>query len=254
MDQKTTIFVVLIVLLVVIIACKCSKKDSNENYSEVFLTGDYNNYMVQRPSFKGDLSPRFDPYREGGGNIRGSYPENFDVQSVGPNPLSSGEMGAASELDYATLGGETQMNAKFEKSCKKLDMSYNKMTESLSYTDPSQMLPAPDLRSCFKDPTNPENYMYDRTLFAPLKRRHAKNYVDYIRGDLYIPPNRFGWFDTPTIPHVDLVKPNIAIGQISGPDIDLEDTSYYRSSPTVALQMAKEQEELPWGDAAFHRS
>lgn len=68
----------------------------------------------------------------------------------------------------------------------------------------SAQLPKLGIENKFKDPTDPSNYMYDRTLFAGLKRRYGNTQTDFIRGDIYVAPNRFGWFDVPTNPGTDL--------------------------------------------------
>ena len=47
--------------------------------------------------------------------------------------------------------------------------------------------------------------MYNRTLFAQLKRRTHMD-VDHIRGDLNIEPLKIGYFDVATVPSIDLVK------------------------------------------------
>lgn len=72
----------------------------------------------------------------------------------------------------------------------------------LSYA--GAQLPKLGIDNKFKDPTDPSNYMYDRTLFAPLKRRNGGNQTDFIRGDIYVAPNKFGWFDVPSNPGTDL--------------------------------------------------
>ena len=60
------------------------------------------------------------------------------------------------------------------------------------YFDP--MLPLADIVNTSTDPTQPENFMYTRTVFAPLKRQYG-NGVDFIRGDVPITYQAHGWFD-----------------------------------------------------------
>jgi len=92
--------------------------------------------------------------------------------------------------EFSKLGG---MNTAKKETKTRPDLSYMGAT-----------LPKLGIESKFKDPTDPSNYMYDRTLFAPLKRRNGGVGTDYIRGDVYVAPNKFGWFDVPSNPGTDL--------------------------------------------------
>ena len=72
--------------------------------------------------------------------------------------------------------------------------------------DVKDIMPTPDMRySANLDPTDPNNFIYERTLFAPLKRRNYGD-VDYFRGDLEIMPERRGWFDTRSVGDKDVVQ------------------------------------------------
>jgi hypothetical protein len=124
----------------------------------------------------------------------------------------------------------------------------------LSFFDPKQLLPKSDIRSCFKDPQDPSNYMYDRSLFAPLKRRYNTG-VDFVRGDLYIAPNRFGWFDTPANPGTDL---NPGFFNLNYPSfeqsISLQDTQVERKFPSLkAAQVEQMQFGNPYDGQVFRR-
>ncbi len=260
MDSKNVLLIVLVVVIIGIAAyCYMNSNSSKkEHYKEVFLTGGYNDSAVQRPTFKANLAPRFDPYREGGGYIKGSFPDNYSVQSVGPNSLSKGEIEAAKQLDYATLGGENKMLSEYDEACKLMKRGEYKVAKevalaSMDYVEPKDLLPEPDMRSCVKDPTNPANYMYDRTLFAPLKQR-TSNIPDRVRGDLNIAPIRYGWFDSPAVPGVDLAKGATQgfIADVMGPDMDLEDTSFFRVNPTMAVKEEIAKETLPFGAMQYH--
>ena len=226
--------------------------DKDAELAQLAFAGDYSDYSVQRPTFKSKLAPRFDPYRQGGGYIRGSFPETYDVLSVGANPIDQAEMNAASALDYSTLGGEDKLIAGQQGSCgaaraSKYNLAQEVAFAGTDYTNPQDLLPSPDLRSCFKDPTDPGNYMYDRTLFSPLRSRN-KNIPDRIRGDLYLEPNRFGWFDSPAIPGVDLAR-----GAIQGiiadmpSSTDLQDTMFVRQNPMMTVKDQETQDTNAWG-------
>lgn len=121
----------------------------------------------------------------------------------------------------------------------------------LSFSDPKQLLPKADIRQCLNDPTDPGNYMFDRTLFAPLKRRYGNVGTDYIRGDVYVAPNRFGWFDVPANPGTDL---NAGFFNLNYPSFDqnvkLQDTEVRRTHPSVT---GAQYDLNPYGEQSFHR-
>lgn len=93
------------------------------------------------------------------------------------------------------------------------------------------------------DPTNPENFIYDRTLFSRLKRRYG-NGVDFIRGDIDITPERRGWFDIRPPSDVDVVQgyfdKYIDIEQ----ETQLQDSVFSRSTPIDTIM---EGNANPWG-------
>jgi hypothetical protein len=72
--------------------------------------------------------------------------------------------------------------------------------------DVKDIMPTPDMRySANLDPTDPNNFIYERTLFAPLKRRNYGD-VDYFRGDLEIMPIKRGYFDVRSVGDKDVVQ------------------------------------------------
>jgi hypothetical protein len=108
---------------------------------------------------------------------------------------------------------------------------------ALEYLSPKDLLPVPDMASVLtKDPTEPNTFMYDRTLFAPLKRRNI-NPVDFIRGDLAIPLDNKGWFFSAASPGTDLM---VGAMNIIAPDIEqqtmMQDITYARYDHSYPLQ------------------
>jgi len=106
-------------------------------------------------------------------------------------------------------------------------------------------LPNPDMRySAGLDPTNPNNFIYDRTLFSRLKRRYG-NGVDFFRGDIDVTPEYRGWFDVRPPSDVDVVQgyfdQYIDIQQQTA----LRDAVFTRNTPISELQSAQKN---PWGD------
>src|SRR5579872_5416200 len=84
---KIVIAVVVVVLILVLLASLMKKK---EGYAEVMIAPTYDPFFYSDPSFKSPLTPRFDPYRMGGGNIKSAFP-GFDKQAAGLTPLSDSE-------------------------------------------------------------------------------------------------------------------------------------------------------------------
>jgi hypothetical protein len=132
--------------------------------------------------------------------------------------------------DFAYLASDgTFQSAQRQSATQKYKASLsNKNPDTLKYTTPQELLPAPDMRQpLMRDPSDPSNFMYDRTIFAPLKKRNH-NEADRIRGDLDIEPVKTGWFDIATIPTVDLVKGYFGYYNDIQEYQDLQDITYAR--------------------------
>lgn len=72
--------------------------------------------------------------------------------------------------------------------------------------DVKDIMPTPDMRyAAGLDPTDPNNFIYERTLFAPLKRRNYGD-VDWFRGDLSIEPIKRGYFDVRSVGDKDIIN------------------------------------------------
>ena len=110
--------------------------------------------------------------------------------------------------------------------------------------DVKDIMPTPDMRySAGLDPTDPNNFIYERTLFAPLKRRNYGD-VDYFRGDLEIMPQKRGWFDTRSVGDKDVVQ-----GYFSN-YTDIQQNSTVRDSifeRTLTADQRQTQSTSPYG-------
>lgn len=286
--EQTLSFVISLVVALVIVGIMLKTIKVKEGYAEVMIAPTYNPFFYSDPGFRAQLSPRFDSNRMGGGNIKSSFP-GFDKQGAGLTPLSDNENcennikegyndihNNCEEIDkdcnngpsagdragdFSSLGLMDKGISKYKKGCDNVkEDAVMKFKSAQGYADPEQLLPVPDIKNCLVDPSDPENYMYDRTLFAPLKRRNGYNNVDFIRGDIFIPAINSGWFYAPTIPSVDLQRGSINILNSS---IDNQDVIYSNSKPIVA---PTEEEQLdiwksdpvnkmqsPWSVQSLHR-
>ena len=177
----------------------------------------------------------------GGGYQNGAISQNQKMNlgkmsismNEGTNPASTSYQSMGTDFAYlATPGSVALQKAQADKKYKvSLD---NSIPNTLEYTLPSEMLPTPDMRQpLVRDPSDPTNFMYDRTLFAPLKSRN-RNTPDRVRGDLDIQPIKTGYFDISTVQSVDLAKGYFGYFNDIQETTDLQDVAYSRSSDTGA--------------------
>jgi hypothetical protein len=249
MNNKSSFICVLLGLCAVTLAiCKCTN-DNKEGYKDTFLAKDYSQgNWVSRPNFRSDLSPKFDAERVGGGNITGDFP-GMSVQGAGVTPVES-LLDLSTNPSYAAMGGP---NAAYGDPRLQGGLSTNQVNEILSqkfgrsaqeYVEPKDLLPIPDMKkSLAKDPTDPGTFMYDRYIFAPLKRRYANVQVDFIRGDIPIEQYRTGWFDARPVAQNDLSTGYFSDYLDIQQSTILKDTMFNRAPNQV-------QQEVPWGRLA----
>ncbi len=180
-------------------------------------------------AIKGRVNSNFQNSKEGFGtqddrNMAGSVfdaPQYVNYKNLDYNAMagqntsfSSSGMSSASGMsdgsnDYNSMGPDfaSMANQNKMKAVAKYRSSVSSTThDSLEYSTPKELLPTPDMRQpMMRDPSDPVNFMYDRTIFAPLKTRNH-NTPDRIRGDIDIAPIKTGWFDISATPSTDLAK------------------------------------------------
>lgn len=247
MKTENIILGSLTILLLVIVIYSCMSK-TKEKYADAFRASGLKVNQVH--SFNSNLDPsnmnmRADPNTYGGFMRHGSHPtENPNLASIpvsgnlqlAQNKFSSQKEQEANKerfqyqpvnIDFASLATEM-------KDAPKSTGGY----DARVYMSPKELLPTPDMRSAnTKDPSDPTNFMYDRTLFAPLKRRNH-NEVDHIRGDLDISPIKTGWFDIATIPSVDLAKGYVGYFTDIEQYQDLQDAVFERARDADSSKMS----------------
>lgn len=257
MSSGKSIAIGLMVMMLAIVgvtACaKASQKISvKEPYANTQFAKNYaNGNWVSRPNFKADLSPRFDSTRTAGGNILGSFP-GMAVQGAPLTPVES--IMSVQSPSYATMGGPN--GAYGDARLPSGGLSTNQVntilankfgrgtSDSPEYTDPKMLLPVADMKKALaRDPSDPNTFMYDRYIFAPLKRKYGKVPVDFIRGDLAIPQLRMGWFDPSPVARQDLFAGYFADFLDISQSSSIKDLIWERK-PTVV------QENIPWSRLA----
>jgi len=245
------VIVAIIVLFIIWVVLKQMGKlqiSSREHYEDIFYAKDYaKDNFVSRPTFRADLSPRFDAYRMGGGQIVGDFP-GMSVQAAPVTPVESlVDMSGGDNTSYANMGGA------YDQRLPQGGLTTNQVNEILqnkfgrnaqSYIDPKALLPAPDMKKALaRDPSDPGTYMYDRYLYAPMKRRYGDVPVDFIRGDLAIPQLRMGWFDAAPVANRDLVQGYMQDYVDIQQSTQLKDILYERKPSPVA-------QDIPYANLA----
>ncbi len=196
--------------------------------------------VPMRPNlyFGAPLSGRFD------GNQTSS---NLNAQSSTPiqlmaSPPSGSPLDAATfdGVDFQELGGQgapiavggltTQQVSDILK-----DRVGSGKPELQSTKD---LMPVPDMRyTTGLDPTDPQNFMYDRTIFGRLKRRYG-NGVDFFRGDIDVKPEYRGWFDLQPPQENDIVTGYFDRYIDIQQETAIKDASFTRSTPIEDLYKA----------------
>lgn len=269
--NKVLIFAALVVGGVVLYK---TMKKRGEPYKDIFMAkGVPNDEFISRPHFEAQLAPRLDPFRNGQYDKLNGYLPNVDMQATPVNPLGNGSFPImADKVDYAQMGTSDEIAvanadcamAKLKKydgmaqnsagngqgTSEKFSMNFSGSNgelrksspmnnQALEYLSPKDLLPQADMASVLsKDPSDPNVYMFDRTLFSPLKRRNLNN-VDFIRGDLPIKQQKNGWFDSSANPGTDLMVGSVQSG-IIGPSMEerteMQDLVYTRYDHEYPLQ------------------
>jgi hypothetical protein len=225
LDRKLLI-AMLIVFVAYIVYNSYSNKENFKVTSQMgaynnnpLATDESNNALFAQPTFKADLSPRFDAVTPGSIYVnpppvayqaspitpvsqmdpQSSIPSQYYQQQIPSQyyqqqiPTNFEEMGADAN---STLTSDQVMNIQ------------NKIGSGTPvYQETTDVMPLPDMKGAVMtvDPTDPNNFIYDRTIFAPLKRRYGAD-VDYFRGDIMIPQQQRGWFDISPASQNDVVK------------------------------------------------
>lgn len=191
--------------------------------------------VPMRPSLIPQIPPRFD------GNQLAS---NLTAQSAAPLPMmaappSSSPLDAMTydNVDFQELGGQgAPIPSGGLTSQQADDMLRNRLGSGKpEYTDTKELMPVADMRyTTGLDPTDPQNFMYDRTIFGRLKRRYG-NGIDWFRGDIDIKPESRGWFDLSPPAETDIVvgyfDRYIDIEQ----ETAIKDASFTRATPVEDL-------------------
>ena len=185
------------------------------------------------PAFQAETTPRFDAVTQGGASIMGAAPP-MPLQGAPAQPVNA----PVAAPDFAQLGGlaaQTVPSGAITSQQAGQIILERFGTGSPKFVDTVELMPVPDMRySAGVDPTDPQSFMYDRTIFGKLKRRYG-NDVDYFRGDLDVKPEYRGWFDLQPPTDADVVKGYFDRYVDIQQETAIKDATFNRTTPVQKL-------------------
>jgi len=194
--------------------------------------------VPMRPSLIPQLPPRFDANQ---------LSSNLTAQSAAPlqvmaAPPSASPLDAMTfdGVDFQNLGGQGAPLPTGGLSTQQVtDMLRDKVGSGKpELQNTKDLMPVPDMRyTTGLDPTDPQNFMYDRTIFGRLKRRYGTEY-DYLRGTLDIKPVYRGYFDIAPPQETDIVKGYFDRYIDIEQETAIQDASFTRATPIEDLYKA----------------
>jgi hypothetical protein len=186
------------------------------------------------PDLKAPLEPRFDAVTQGSQTLRGAA-NPLPISAAPATPtLDNQQFG---QPDFTQLGGQAAPLPSGALTTKQVDdiLSHKFGTDTPKYQETVDLMPVPDMRySAGVDPTDPQAFMYDRTIFSRLKRRYG-NEVDFFRGDIDVRPQYRGWFDIQPPTDID-VQTGYFNNYISADqELNIKDATFERATPVETL-------------------
>lgn len=158
--------------------------------------------VPQRPSFDAPIAPRFDGNRvSGNGLLSNATLPPIELQAAPLQPVGG-------PVDLTSMGSSAAPVAAGSLTNNQVsDMLNDRIgSKTPEMQDTADLMPVPDMSySAGVDPTDPQSFMYDRTILARLKRRYG-NGVDFFRGDIDVTPEYRGWFDIQPPTDIDVVN------------------------------------------------
>lgn len=189
------------------------------------------------PELAAPLAPRFDAVTQGAQTLRGQTPPMPIMGAPAQPTLNNPEFG---QPDFTQLGGAAAPIPSGALTTKQVDdiLSNKFGNNTPKYQETVDLMPVPDMRySAGVDPTDPQSYMYDRTIFSRLKRRYG-NGVDFIRGDIDVRPQYRGWFDIQPPTDVDVVEGYFNRYIDVEQETAIKDATFERATPIQTLFQA----------------
>lgn len=231
-----TKYVVIVLVLIVagIVITQCMKKsDSSEGFKMLDMSEDPSKtigrplFAGSQPDLKANLAPR--SYDGLGQSLSG-------VPSHAFLPAQPVEMQTGAQVDFMTMGGGFGGAPDTPSGALTSAQAQDMLQQQMNGGKPELPAPALPLANIdySTDPTNPENFMYDRSVFSKLKRQYG-NQVDFIRGDIDVKQEYRGWFDVRPATDKDIVTGYFDRYIDIQQEASLKDSQFTRSTPVQNL-------------------
>ena len=199
--------------------------------------------VPMRPSLIPQIPPRFGQNEKNISN--GQYNQDMMASPPSSTPLYSSIPGAnyppvnpLYTVDFDKLGKQEYY----------ADVSKRVGGGKPELQNTKDLMPVPDMRhTTGMDPTDPSNFMYNRTIFGKLKRRYGNN-VDFFRGDIDIKPEYRGWYDIRPPTEADVVQGYFSKYQDVQQETDFRDSNFVR---TLTPDQVNKMNSNPGGKQGF---
>ena len=199
--------------------------------------------VPMRPSLIPQIPPRFEQNEKNISN--GQYNQDMMASPPSSTPLYSIIPGAnypavnpLYTVDFDKLGKQEYY----------ADVSKRVGGGKPELQNTKDLMPVPDMRhTTGMDPTDPSNFMYNRTIFGKLKRRYGNN-VDFFRGDIDIKPEYRGWYDIRPPTEADVVQGYFSKYQDVQQETDVRDSNFMR---TLTPDQVNKMNSNPGGKQGF---
>lgn len=239
-DSNRNMIVIVVLILIAGYVVYTMKPMKQENFA---MPGakqqDYvGQYMMSPPNlgFGAPIAPRMDGQNVFQNSLLGQTASS-NMGAVPPQPVM---MDTGAKVDFKTMGGANTMPYGALSSSQAQDM----LSQRVGGGKPElieNVLPLGDINQLSMDPTDPNNFLADRTIFSKLKRQYG-NQVDFIRGDIDVTQEYRGWFDVRPATEKDIVTGYfdryLDIQQYTA----LRDAQFTRATPVQNLYASAQNE------------
>ena len=232
------IIIGILVLLVAVVVMQCmgEKKEAFEFSQDNYIEG-----ISSRPQFYAPVEVRSNLPEMSSqplyGDVNGGA--NF-YGAAGPTPLSASMLDQGVQEGFAFLGGGYGGAQAAPNTALSSQQASDMLGQQVNGGKPDYYqaeLPLGDIHQVGMDPTDPQNFMYNRTVFAPLKRQYGAG-VDFFRGDIDVKQEFRGWFDARPATSKDVQKGYFDRYIDIQQEMALKDAQWTRATPVETLYNA----------------